>query len=131
MWIQTRRNKYNATKTYHNGIVYHSKFEASIAQELDLRIKAKELKGWDRQVKFEFWLYKKGKNWILTDKVPSNTMQKMHLTNYYLDFVAYRVDGIKEFIEVKGMETAGWKLKWRLLESLYGDDKMVELKVIK
>lgn len=133
-WYQSRQNKYKAKSTEYGGNIYHSKLEAGQAQELDFRIKAKELKKWERQIKFEFWLIKKNKNWVLMDKKPENAMQAIKLTTYILDFIAYRMDEKKEFIEVKGdflSRLPAWKMKWQLLECLYGDNPKIILRVVK
>ena len=61
-------------------------------------------------------------------------MQAIKLTTYILDFIAYRTDGKKEFIETKGdflSKLPMWKMKWRLLEAAYGDNEKVILRVIK
>jgi len=44
MYYVKRQNKYNAKSTEYGGLIYHSKKEAGYAQELDLRIKAKDIK---------------------------------------------------------------------------------------
>ena len=57
-----------------------------------------------------------------------------HITNYFIDFVAIRKDGVQEYIEVKGFVTELWKFKWRLFEVLYKDKVEkgeIELVVIK
>ena len=50
-FFKRRQNKYGAQKQTVDGYSYASKKEAAYAQELDLRIKAKDIKGYDRQVK--------------------------------------------------------------------------------
>jgi len=95
-----RHNKYNATKKEYDGIYYHSKFEASYAQELDLRLKAKDIKSWERQIKL------------------SLDVNGKHIANYFIDFKVIHNDDSIEFIEVKGFETEVWRLKWKLTEAL-------------
>ena len=90
------QNKYGAVKQTYNGYSYDSKKEAAYAMELDLRIKAKDIKSWDRQKKIELEAYGK------------------HICNYYIDFVITHNDGKKEYVEVKGFETDLWKLKWKM-----------------
>ena len=46
-------NKYNNTKQLYNGNRYDSKKESSYAQQLDLRIKAGDIKSYERQFKLE------------------------------------------------------------------------------
>jgi len=104
MWFKkVRRSKYNAKKQEYNGHYYHSKFEASYAQDLDWRLKAGEIKSWDRQVKI------------------SLDVNGKHICNYYIDFIVYYPDETKEYVEVKGFETEVWRLKWRLFEALINE----------
>lgn len=105
MWYQKRQNKYNAKSSEYNGIMYHSMKEAGYAMELDLRVKAKEIKKWRRQEKI------------------SLDVNGYHIANYYIDFVITHNDGTEEFIEVKGFETEIFRLKWKLTEALL-DDKI-------
>ena len=63
VWVQKNRHSFSAAKrTDYNGAVYDSKLEAGYAQELDLRIRAKDLKSWERQVAFRFALVREGTN---------------------------------------------------------------------
>ncbi len=91
----------SSTKTSFNGYVYHSALEANYAQKLDLRIKAKDVKSWTRQHKFE--LYVAG----------------IKICNYYIDFRVELFDGSIEYVEVKGFETQLWQLKWNLTKALF------------
>jgi hypothetical protein len=99
MYQVRRQNKYNNTKCEYNGIIYHSRKEAGYAEELDLRLKAGDIAGWDRQVKVELKAYGR------------------KICNYYMDFVVEHNDGTREWVEVKGFETAIWRLKWKLFEA--------------
>ena len=123
-----KRNKFNAISTEYNGNVYHSKLEAGYAQELDLRVAAKELTHWNRQVPFRFYLVKKKNDWVLTDQDPKGK-RNIFLCTYYLDFVAFRTDGTIELLEVKGKDTETWKTKWKYLEALYEDEPNYILEV--
>src|SRR5580700_3286823 len=44
------RSKFNATSSFYGGVWYQSAKEAQYAFELDVRVKAGELKEWHRQV---------------------------------------------------------------------------------
>lgn len=92
-------NKYGAKKAEYAGIKYHSMFEAECAEILDTRLKAKDIAKVDRQVKIDLRAYGE------------------HITNYFIDFVITHNDGHREYIEVKGMETDVWKLKFKMLEA--------------
>ncbi len=131
VYVQKNRYSFSAAKrTDYNGAVYDSKLEAGYAQELDLRIKAKDLKSWERQVAFRFALVKEGDRWVLTDGEIAGK-QNMRLWTYYLDFIEHNIDGTRTFTEVKGRETTMWRMKWRMLEAIYGDDPEVNLLVVK
>lgn len=95
-----RGNKYNNTPKLYDGKMYDSKKEASYAQELDLRLKAKDIKAWDRQVKV------------------SLDVNGQHVCNYYIDFKITHNDDSIEWVEIKGFATAVFQLKKRLFEIL-------------
>ena len=113
MWRIQRGNKYGAHQTEYNGVVYHSKKEAEYARELDLRVRAKDIKRWERQVKI------------------SLDVNNRHIANYSIDFVIQHLDKTKEYVEVKGFETAVWKIKWKLFVALYGNKKNIKLTIVK
>lgn len=116
VYFQKTYNKYGAKSTEYNGIRYHSKFEAGYAAELDLRVKAKDIKSWERQVKLDL------------------KVNGQHITNYYIDFIVTYNDGSREFVECKGLEMEVWKMKWRILEATFDefkktpDDKLTVIK---
>lgn len=93
------KNKYSSVRQTYRGNSYHSKAEAKYAMYLDQRVKDKEIKGWKRQVKVELF----GEN-------------KSHICNYYCDFLVEHLNGKMEYIEVKGMATAVFRLKKKLME---------------
>ena len=95
-WPKRKKNKYNAQTCVYDGHTYHSRAEARYATELDLRVKAGELDHWERQKRIALEAY------------------GCHICNYYIDFILYYADGRKEYVEIKGLETATWKLKWKM-----------------
>lgn len=97
-------NKYGAKSFEYNGIRYHSKKEAGYAADLDILIRAGEIKSWKRQVKLDLRL------------------NGIHITNYYMDFIITHNDGSEEMVEVKGFETEAWRIKWKLAEAIYSDE---------
>lgn len=103
MYYQKSGNKYRAKRTDYEGVVYHSKLEAAYAQELDMRIKGKDIKSWERQIKLDL------------------RVNDIHITNYYMDFLIHHNDGSREYVECKGMPTSTWKLKWSLFEALFDE----------
>lgn len=111
MYIQRRANKYGAKTKEYNGRYYHSKLEAYYAQQLDLMLKAKQIK--EVVPQFKLSLDVNGK----------------HIANYFVDFLVTNNDDSQELWEVKGMETEVWRLKWKLATALYADEyKMVVIK---
>lgn len=99
-------NKYGAKKTEFNGYKYDSKFEASVAQELQLRLKGKDILGYDRQYKVEMWAY---------DKNGKKAMKKSHK----VDFRIHHKDGSYELLEAKGVETSDYKDRRKWLETFW------------
>ena len=102
MYLQRRSiSKYNAKSTIYNGIIYHSKKEAGRAQELDLLLKAKEIKKWERQIPIDL-------------KVNGE-----HICKYYVDFKVTDKHGIIIWEEVKGFMTEVYRLKRKIFEATY------------
>ena len=103
-------NKYGSRLTIYNGVKYHSKLEAKHAQRLDLLIKAKEVIKYERQFKIKL------------------QVKDSHICNYLIDFKVYLTNGNIEYHEVKGFETALWKLKYKLTKAIYPDYNLVLIK---
>ena len=99
------KRKYHNHSTTYNGHTYHSKLEANYAVELDFRLKAGDIKGWERQVKLDL------------------KVNGYHISNYYIDFIIQHNNGVYEFTEIKGMEMDLWKMKWKILEATFDDHK--------
>jgi len=116
MWRTRRANKYGNKSIVYNGIQYASKIEAGYAAELDLRKKAGDIKGWDRQVKV------------------SLDVNGFHIANYYCDFVVYHNDETKEYVEIKSNFTYNmdvWRLKRKLMEATFlHDNKEIKYTVV-
>lgn len=91
------RHKFNAVRTEVAGRSYASKAEAAYAKRLHVQKASGEILGWLEQV-------------------------PMHLpgkTKYVLDFLVFTSSGEVIAVEVKGMETAVYKVKRRLVEEHY------------
>ena len=84
--------------------------EAAFAQELDMRVYAKDIKSWTRQ-----------------ERIPLE-VNKIKIATYIIDFVITHLDGEKEYVEIKGFETDTWRLKWKLAQALYPDRKWTVIK---
>ncbi len=106
-------NKYGAKTSVHNGISYHSKKEAGYAAQLELRLRAGDIKEIKRQV-----------------SIPLDVNGR-HICNYIIDFVVTLADGTLEYIEVKGFETDVWRIKWKLFEALFGGLPGMKLTVVR
>jgi hypothetical protein len=116
-----RLNKHK--KNTYNDIKYDSGWEAQYANELDLKIFAGIIKSWQRQVVIEINVIEVDGNPVLTD----NTMLQLkkagipftHICNYRIDFVVTNNDDSKEYIEVKGVQTEIFKMKFKLFNALF------------
>src|SRR5690242_18445893 len=99
-------NKYGAKKTEFNGYKYDSKFEASVAAELEIRKKAKDILDYDRQFKVEVWAHR-------PDGIPAFKI------THKVDFRIHHKDGSYELLEAKGVETADYKMRRKFLENIW------------
>lgn len=99
-------NKFGAKKTEYNGYKYDSKFEASVAEELTLRVKAKDILDFDKQFKVEMWAY---------DKDGKPAMKVTHK----VDFRIHHKDGSFELLEAKGLETSDYRMRRKWLETFW------------
>ena len=112
-------NKYNAVKQTYNGINYDSRLEASRAYELDLMVKAGQIKGYERQFKVELYFYNKA-----GDKIPFKTWK--------VDYCVENLDGTFTLEEVKGMELPDFKMKRDICTKIWlPDHPEYELVVLK
>jgi hypothetical protein len=88
------KGKYNAIRSVYNGYPYDSKFEAAYAMQLEWRVKAGEIKAWDRQFPIEIRNPKTGEL----------------LRRHKVDFCVHENDGSFTLAETKGFETRDWKM---------------------
>jgi len=103
-------NKYRNKKTIYNDVLYDSMREAAYARELDLRIKAKDIITWSGQPKFPI---------VVNGK---------KICTYIADFEVMNNNGTIAYIDVKGIETKDFKLKWKLVQALYPE---MNFKIVK
>lgn len=104
--IGTSFNKYGAKRTEFNGKIYDSKFEASVAQQLELRKKAGDILDYDTQFKVEMPVYREDGKLAFTVK-------------HKVDFRIYENDGSFTLCEAKGVETADYKMRRKFLENVW------------
>ena len=95
-------SKYKNVRAEYNGRIYASRKEAGRAQELDLLMLAKEVVDWTPQPPFDI---------IINGK---------KICTYVGDFAVLWADGTQTIEDVKGMRTAVYRLKKKLVEALYG-----------
>jgi hypothetical protein len=103
VYLQRRGNKYNAKKTTYNGHVYHSAKEADYAEQLDWRLKAGELKEWQRQVPIDL------------------SVNGQRICTYVIDFWELDKNDNEMWTEIKGFETSEWRFKWALFDAIHPD----------
>ena len=96
-------NKYKNKKTEIDGIVFDSKKEAKLYEELKLRKKAGDIINFECQPEFE-----------LLPAFFTSEGQKIRKMTYRADFLVFH-DGLTEIIDVKGKKTAVFQLKWKLM----------------
>lgn len=101
-----RFNKYGAKKTEFKGKLFDSKYEASVAQELETRKLAKDIKDYETQYKVEMKAYRKNGEDAFT-------------VNHKVDFRVHHNDGSFELLEAKGVETADYRFRRKCLETLW------------
>ncbi|HJP81416.1 MAG TPA: DUF1064 domain-containing protein [Candidatus Saccharimonadales bacterium] len=101
-----RSNKYGAKKTEFNGKRFDSRFEASVAMELETMKRAGEIKDYDTQYRVEMPIHRQDGllGFIVKHKV---------------DFRRHNNDGSFTLIEAKGVETDDYKWRRRCLEELW------------
>ena len=98
------KNKYFAKKTTVGGMKYDSKGEANRHQELKIMERVGDITQLQHQVKFEI--------------IPK--IGKQRAANYIADFVYYDKNGVKIVEDFKGMSTAEYKLKKKLMLFRHG-----------
>ena len=108
------RNKFHAKKTEFMGIKFDSKWEAERYAQLNLLLRAGEIENLETQVRFDL---------IINDS---------KICTYVADFTYYEKnkEGEKLFIveDAKGLETAVFKLKKKLMLAMKGIDIRVTKK---
>lgn len=111
MYLSRVGNKYGARRTEHGGYKYMSKFEARVAQELELRQKAGEFTHIDRQYRIKLYTY-----------LPDG--QKADLFTYVCDFRCHKPDGSYLLVEAKGHPTETYRTKRKILDLVWLPDHL-------
>ncbi len=108
-----KKHKYHAKKTEVDGHNFDSKKEAEYYQELKLRKRAGDIKDFELQPEF-----------VLQDKIPE---KKLRAIKYRADFKVFHTDGRVEIVDIKGFETAEFKLKKKMFLARYPDLELIIL----
>lgn len=111
MWARRSGTKYSNVKTEYNGRLFDSKREAGHAALLDQLRRATNPSERVTSIKYQ-------------ERMPIVVNGKK-CAAYIADFVVTFKDGHEEIHEVKGMKTAVYRLKKKLVEALY-DRKILE-----
>lgn len=102
-------NKYGAKRTEFKGKIYDSKYEASVAQELETRKMAKDIKDYETQYRIEGFTYRKNG-------------EQGYLVRHKVDFRILHNDSSYELMEAKGIETDDYKWRRKFLEHIWLPD---------
>ena len=102
--VSRKGGKYNNQKTTYNGKEYDSKKEAKRAWELDLLLKSGNIKGYETQPRYP----------IIHNGIK--------ICTYIGDFLVTKTDGSRDLEDVKGVKTAVYVLKKKLVKAYYGID---------
>lgn len=100
------KNKFGAVKTEFNGKKYDSKFECSVAQELELRKLAGDILDYDTQFKIEAWAH-------------DHNGKPVFKVSHKVDFRIHHKDGSFELLEAKGLIMTDYKWRLKFLEHLW------------
>jgi hypothetical protein len=103
-----RANKYNAKKIIVDGIKFDSKVEAEYYAHLKSREFNGEIAGFLPQPEYE-----------LQPSFTNPKGKKILPIKYKADFLIHYLDGTQEVVDVKGFETADFKLKKKMFEYKY------------
>jgi hypothetical protein len=102
-YVKKSGNKYHAKTSMYNGMKFDSIGERNYCEQLDWRIKAGDIQGYERQVKIPLKV-----NGVL-------------ICNYIADFMVTGKHGEKEIHEYKGLRLPLFDLKWKLLQALQNE----------
>ena len=109
-FLNRKPSKYKNQFAKVGNTIYDSKFEARVAEQLQLRKLAGEIKEIEKQFCLRL------------------DVNGQHICKYYVDFRIVLADGSEQFVEAKGFETDVWRVKWKLAMAIYGKEKFVLIK---
>ena len=125
-------NKYHARKTEcKQGHKHDSGREAQFCAELRLREIAGDIDSYEVNKKYQL---QPGFQMKPIDQKHIHPWRQrgeaVRAINYIADFVVKHSDGMTEVIDVKGMQTDAFKIKWKLLQYLYRESASVILTIV-
>jgi hypothetical protein len=100
---KARENKYHAKTCFYNGYHYDSMLEANAAMELDWRLKAGDIKAWDKQFSIDI----------------RNPKTDEFILRHKVDFRVHENDGSFTLQEMKGFEQRDYRILKKLIEVLW------------
>jgi hypothetical protein len=103
-----RSSKYRAQRTEYAGRKYDSKFEASVARDLDIRLRAGEI----AEVQPQYQV-------VMTPCDERGAPLSELAVRHRVDFRIRHLDGTYELIEAKGFETADYLMRRKWLLKLW------------
>lgn len=106
-----KSSKYGNNSTIYNGRRYDSKFEARVAMELDLELKAGVYTEIIPQCRIKLY-------------ARDTAGQKIDICIYICDFRCERPDGTYHLVEAKGHPTDTYRMKRKLLECFWLPDHL-------
>lgn len=105
---RTKKKWTSAKRTEFNGRKFDSKFEAGVAEDLEIRKKAGEIKDYDCQFKVECVPYN-----ALGIAIPKCKV------SHKVDFRVHENDGSFTLVEAKGWESPDYKRRRKWLENFW------------
>ena len=112
MYLQKHQSKYHNVRQQYGGYAYASKKEANRAFELDMLLRAKEIKSWKKQITLPLYF------------------KDIKVCDYRIDFIKYELTGDIVLEEVKGFATDSWRYKRNMLDAILSYPKSSEYKKI-
>ncbi len=106
--IGRKKNKHNNQWTEYNGRKYQSRFEAFVARDLEMMLRAGEIADLDYQYKIECIPFDQNGYPVPALKV-----------SHKVDFRVHELDGSFRLVEAKGFETADYKMRRKWLEKIW------------
>ena len=131
-----RRGWGSAVKTVYDGVLYASKAEARYAMHLDLLKAARQIRGWERQVRWPLSVASMESVYRLLIVATGSEAKARGILDYHKDafkkvctivpdFKVMKKGGGFKIVEVKGFVTPVWRLKRKLFEALHPEVEYV------